>query len=66
MHNAFYMLNFARNQSVVFLESKESCLYLEDDGKIEIFRRHAGKLGQAALNPAESVEFVARIAKEVS
>jgi transcriptional regulator with XRE-family HTH domain len=50
-HNAFYMLNFARNQSVIFLESKESCLYLEDEGKIEIFRRHAGKLGQAALNP---------------
>jgi transcriptional regulator with XRE-family HTH domain len=63
-HNSFYMLNFARNQSVVFLEGKESNLYLEDDGKIEIFRRHASRLGQAALNPAESVDFVARIRKD--
>jgi Domain of unknown function (DUF5753)/Helix-turn-helix domain len=60
----FYMFNFPRNESVVFLENKETCIYLEDQTKVEIFRLHAGKLGKAALNPADSIDFVATIAKE--
>ncbi len=63
-HYGFYVFNFPRSQSVVFLENKETCVYLEDETKVEVFRRHAGKLGKAALNPAESITFVGSIGKE--
>ena len=61
---SFYMLNFPRDESVVQLESKTSVVYLEDQEQIEIFRRHAAKLGKAALDPARSVDSVAAIARE--
>jgi hypothetical protein len=61
---SFYTFNFPNDESVVLLESKTSAVYLEDKEKIDIFRRHAAKLGQVALNPAQSVGLVARIARE--
>jgi hypothetical protein len=57
-YHPFYMLNFPRNKSVVFLESKGSRVFLEDEQKIDFFRRHAAKVGNAALNPAASMAFV--------
>jgi hypothetical protein len=60
----FYMINFPRDESVVHLETKASFVYLEDEEKIEVFRRHAAKLGQAALDPARSADRVATIARE--
>jgi transcriptional regulator with XRE-family HTH domain len=61
---SFYILNFPRDESVVQLETKTSVVYLEDEEKIDIFRRHAAKLGKAALDPARSVDSVAAIARE--
>jgi len=63
-HYPFFIFNFQRDQSVVFLESKESAVYLEDDMKIDTFRRHAARLVSAALNPAASMDLVATIARE--
>jgi transcriptional regulator with XRE-family HTH domain len=60
----FYILNFTRDESIIQLETKQSIVYLEDQEKIEIFRRHAAKLGKAALDPARSVDSVAAIARE--
>jgi hypothetical protein len=62
--SSFYMLNFPRDETVIQMETKASSVYLEDKGKIDIFRRHAAKLGKAALDPARSVDFVAAIARE--
>jgi len=62
--SSFYILNFPRDESVVQLETKTSIVYIEDKEKIDIFRRHAAKLGKAALDPARSVDFVAAIARE--
>jgi len=60
---SFYILNFPRDESVVQLESKASYVYIEDEDKIEIFRRHAAKLGKAALDPAQSVDRIATLAR---
>jgi hypothetical protein len=63
-NSSFYVLNFVRNKTVVFLENKESSVYIEDDRMIELFREHAAKLGKAALDPAASAARVGTIAKE--
>jgi hypothetical protein len=63
-HWPFYTIGFPRGESVVQLESKESSVYIEDQKKIEIFHRHAAKLGKAALDSARSADLVATIAKE--
>jgi hypothetical protein len=63
-NSAFYVLNFPHNKSVVYLENKESCVYIEDDQKIDIFRSHAARLGNAALDLAASMKLVATIGKE--
>ena len=62
--SSFYIINFPRDESVVQLETKTSIVYIEDNEKIDIFRRHAAKLGKAALDPARSVDSVAAIARE--
>lgn len=62
-HHPFYLLNFVRDKSVVLLESKGSRVFLEDPEKIDFFRRHAAKVGNAALNPAASVALVANMRK---
>ncbi len=63
-YHSFYMFNFPHDETVVQLESKESVVYIEDLAKIELFRRHAAKLGKLALDPSRSVDFVAAIARE--
>ena len=63
-HWPFYTIGFPRDESVVHLESRESVVYIEDQEKIESFRRHAATLGKAALNLAQSMDLVATIAKE--
>jgi transcriptional regulator with XRE-family HTH domain len=63
-NSSFYVLNFSRDKTVVFLENKESSVYIEDDRMIDIFGSHAARLGKAALDPAASMSRVATIAKE--
>jgi len=63
-HYSFYLMGFPRNKSVVFLEQKTSGVYLEEADKTEVFRRHAARLAKIALNPAESIDRIATIAKE--
>ncbi len=62
--SSFYLMNFPRNKSVVYLENMASCLYLEDAEKIDYFRRQAATLAKVALDPAESVEFVGILRRE--
>ncbi|HYS38377.1 MAG TPA: helix-turn-helix transcriptional regulator [Pseudonocardiaceae bacterium] len=60
----FYLMDFPKSRSVVLLEGTASSVFLEAEDKIEFFRRHATKLTKVALNPAESVDFVATLATE--
>jgi hypothetical protein len=60
----FYTLSFPRGDAVVQLESQASVVYIEDRAKIELFQRHAAKVGKVALTPAESVALVATLTKE--
>ncbi|HYS42316.1 MAG TPA: Scr1 family TA system antitoxin-like transcriptional regulator [Pseudonocardiaceae bacterium] len=55
-------VQYIREQRVVYLEGMGSSNYLELPEKIDYFRRHAAELAKAALDPAESVKFVAEIA----
>jgi hypothetical protein len=61
LNSPFYLMNFRRNMSVVYLESATSNVYLEDASKIDFFRRQASELVKAALDPAASAGFVAKI-----
>jgi hypothetical protein len=63
LFSPFYLMNFPKNDSVAYLEAMGSAVYLEDDERIERFRRQAADLGKIALNPAESAKFVATIAR---
>jgi hypothetical protein len=64
LDTSFHKMDFRRNQSVVHLEQKSSGIFVEDEAKMEYFRRYAAKLAKAALDPAESVDLVATIARE--
>lgn len=62
--SAFALFDFPRNKSVVYLDHKISGLFLEEAPQVAFFRREADRLSEAALRPAESVDFVARVATE--
>jgi uncharacterized protein DUF5753 len=64
LYSPFYLMNFPKNNAVVYLEGMGSSTYLELPEKIDYFRRHAAELAKVALDPAESVKFVADIARE--
>jgi hypothetical protein len=55
---AFYVMNFSRNKSVVYMENMTTGVYLEDAEKIDYFRHQASELAKAALDPARSAAFV--------
>jgi hypothetical protein len=57
----FYLMNFPRNRSVVYLENMTSGVYVEEAAKIDSFRRQATTLANVSLNPAESAKFVANM-----
>ena len=60
----FYLMNFPRSKSVVYLESMTSGVYLEDTKKIDYFRGQAAVLAKVALSPADSASLVVRVARE--
>jgi hypothetical protein len=60
----FHRMDFARNQSVVFLEQKTAGIFVEDEEKMDYFRRYAARLAKAALDPTESASLVATAARE--
>jgi hypothetical protein len=60
----FYLMDFQHGNPVVFLENTASGLFIEDKEEIDYFQYHAGRLGRAALNPDESADFIATLAKE--
>ncbi len=64
LDGSFALLDFSRNRSVVHLEHKISGVFLEEPEQIDLFRQEVDRLVAAALSPAESVEFVARLATE--
>jgi hypothetical protein len=63
-HQSVYMLGFARGETVVHLENKGSVLYVEDKQNIENLQRYVARLGTAALDPAKSVDLVAKVTRE--
>lgn len=64
LDGAFALFDFPRNRSVVYLDHKLSGLFLEEAPQVAFFRRESDRLGKVALSPAESVDFVARVATE--
>jgi hypothetical protein len=63
-HWSAYVMGFPRGDTVVQLVSKGSIVYVEDKGNIELVQRYAAKLGKVALDPAKSVDLVARVGRE--
>jgi transcriptional regulator with XRE-family HTH domain len=63
-HQSAYVIGFARGDMVVHLESKGSATFVEDKQNIEIVQRYVANLGKAALDPAKSVDLVAKLARE--
>jgi len=59
-----YIMGFPRDESVIQLENKGSAVYLEDKEKIELCHHYTAKLGKAALNPAQSMDLLAKMRKE--
>jgi hypothetical protein len=60
----FHLLDFPRGNSVLHLEQKLSGVFLEGRDKIDICRRDVAQLANAALSPAESLDLVAKAARE--
>jgi hypothetical protein len=60
----FHKMDFPRNQSVVLMEQKSVGIFVEDDEKMDYFRRYAARLAKAALDPTESASLVATAARE--
>lgn len=60
---SFIVMDFARAKPVVYLDHKISGLFLEEPGQVAFYRDQADKLTELALNPTESVDFVARLAR---
>ncbi len=64
LDGSFALFDFPRNRSVVYLDHKISGLFLEETPQVAYFRREADRLAEVALSPAESMDFVARVATE--
>ncbi len=65
MDGSFYILNFpdTSDPDVVYIENTTSDLYLEDIGAIRRYEQLFNHLRAAALDPDESITFVANAAK---
>ncbi len=64
-NDAFCLMHFhGGTGSVVYLETVTSSVVLEEVDKVDFYRGHASRLAKTALNPAESVNFVATLRKE--
>lgn len=64
LDGSFMVIDFPRNKPVVYLDHKISGVFLEDPDQIDFYRGEAATLAEIALNPVESAEFVATIARE--
>jgi transcriptional regulator with XRE-family HTH domain len=62
--DAFYLMDFPGDRSVVVLETCTSIVFHEESDKIDFYRRRASRLVKAALNPDKSAEFVANLARK--
>jgi hypothetical protein len=60
----FYLMDFPRGNSVLHLEQKLSGVFLEGRDQIDICRRDVARMADAALSAAESLDLVAKVAKE--
>ncbi|WP_017595346.1 helix-turn-helix domain-containing protein [Nocardiopsis potens] len=61
----FMLLEFAKLRSVVHVEHKISAFFLEEEQETAFYRQEADSLRESALNPAESVDFIAGIVREL-
>lgn len=64
LDGSFMVLDFAEHKSVVHIEHKITAQFLEEPEQIDLFRREADRLAALALTPAESADFVERVATE--
>jgi hypothetical protein len=64
MHTAFSVMEFTRKKSVIYVQHPTSGLFLEQQDMIEVYQRRVARLAKVALEPAESMDLIATIAKE--
>lgn len=64
LDGGFSIMDFPRNRPVVHLEHKLASLFLEETEQVEVFRREADTLAEAALSPADSAELMVEISAD--
>jgi hypothetical protein len=64
LHTAFSMMEFKGARSVVYLQHPTTGLFLEEQDKIESYRRRVTRLARFTLEPAESLDLLASITRE--
>jgi transcriptional regulator with XRE-family HTH domain len=64
MISPFQVIGFAKAPTVVFLEHIHSSVFLDQPADTMPFQRAIDSIAEAALGPADSADFIARIADE--
>jgi hypothetical protein len=64
MHTAFSVMEFKGARSVVYLQHPTTGLFLEQQDKIESYRRRVTRLARFTLEPAESLDLLTSITRE--
>jgi transcriptional regulator with XRE-family HTH domain len=62
LNGPFVVLDFARTRSVVYLDQSITGTFLEEADQLAFYRRRVESLEAVAMSPAESLDFVARVA----
>lgn len=63
VNGTFSVLEFAKAATIVHLEHLRSSLFVDDRHNVEAFLRTVATLDETALNPAESADFLADLAR---
>jgi len=58
---SFVQLGYEKYEPVIFIESKNSCLFLEDKGSLDVYGKVLKLLDQQALNGEDSKELITGI-----
>jgi hypothetical protein len=67
LHTAFSVMEFRRQKSVVavvYVQHPTTGLFLEQQDKVDAYRRRVARLARFALGPAESMNLLASITRE--
>lgn len=60
----YMLLDFASARSIVHLEHKRSCLFVDAPNEVAVFQQATDTLREAALDPVRSAKYLATVAAE--